>query len=416
MKKNNLSKYVLALIIISNLSFSAYAHPGRTDSAGGHYNRSTGEYHYHHGYPAHQHPDGICPYDFDDQTDYSVSDEVETVETTAPKRFAPKTSGDEGFTTAYNNLRKENENLKVSNEELESEIALLKYENSEIRFSNDHLKSTRKKLLYSLIAAVTIGIPSICFCFHSMKSKKNYASELSVVKRNHAELQTEYDSLKKTDWVKQLSEKQKEINDLLQSTHELRGRIFALKEELKKSQNFSKDLQCDKNILEMQRRRLRDDLDKTRRELEKALKGNLQEEEYISFLRSELEALSTDILSFPKEILYEAGVPNGVTFDKNFLPHYYAQPSVEKNMRVYISKGGKSYHRKFGCSGSTIPIHLFVAATKYTPCERCIPYKAWNYKVPQWYYDFLALLAKYEQEQPQLEDKTSDTSSETEQV
>lgn len=49
---------------------SASAHPGRTDANGGHYDSSTGEYHYHHGYPAHQHTNGICPYDFDDQTEH----------------------------------------------------------------------------------------------------------------------------------------------------------------------------------------------------------------------------------------------------------------------------------------------------------------------------------------------------------
>lgn len=47
------------------------AHPGRTDASGGHYNHSTGEYHYHHGYPEHQHPGGQCPYNFDDQTNHS---------------------------------------------------------------------------------------------------------------------------------------------------------------------------------------------------------------------------------------------------------------------------------------------------------------------------------------------------------
>lgn len=41
----------------------AFAHSGGTDANGGHYDRSTGEYHYHHGYEAHQHPDGICPYE-----------------------------------------------------------------------------------------------------------------------------------------------------------------------------------------------------------------------------------------------------------------------------------------------------------------------------------------------------------------
>lgn len=39
------------------------AHSGRTDSKGGHYNRSTGKYHYHcGGHPEHQHANGVCPY------------------------------------------------------------------------------------------------------------------------------------------------------------------------------------------------------------------------------------------------------------------------------------------------------------------------------------------------------------------
>lgn len=64
--------FLLAFLLL--LSPTVLAHSGRTDANGGHYYRSTGEYHYHHGYPAHQHydmdGDGIidCPYDFDDQT------------------------------------------------------------------------------------------------------------------------------------------------------------------------------------------------------------------------------------------------------------------------------------------------------------------------------------------------------------
>lgn len=53
---------ITLLFIFSNLYTDIYAHSGRTDSSGGHYNSSTGEYHYHHGYSAHQHIDGICPY------------------------------------------------------------------------------------------------------------------------------------------------------------------------------------------------------------------------------------------------------------------------------------------------------------------------------------------------------------------
>lgn len=49
----------------------AAAHSGKTDAWGGHYDYSTGEYHFHHGYPAHQHINGVCPYDFDDRTGWN---------------------------------------------------------------------------------------------------------------------------------------------------------------------------------------------------------------------------------------------------------------------------------------------------------------------------------------------------------
>ena len=55
-----LSLLFLILFIVFNLM--SYGHSGKTDSQGGHYDHSTGEYHYHHGYPAHQHPNGVCPY------------------------------------------------------------------------------------------------------------------------------------------------------------------------------------------------------------------------------------------------------------------------------------------------------------------------------------------------------------------
>lgn len=64
MKRQIIIVFLCALVF----SAAASAHSGRTDSQGGHYNRSTGEYHYHHGYPAHQHPNGVCPYNFNDKT------------------------------------------------------------------------------------------------------------------------------------------------------------------------------------------------------------------------------------------------------------------------------------------------------------------------------------------------------------
>jgi hypothetical protein len=64
----------------------ALAHSGGTDSRGGHYDRSTGEYHYHHGKPAHQHPGGVCPY------------AASPTNTPRPSRTAAPTSAKGGFT------------------------------------------------------------------------------------------------------------------------------------------------------------------------------------------------------------------------------------------------------------------------------------------------------------------------------
>lgn len=72
------------LLVAGNLAIIpfSFAHGGKTDSEGGHTDSNTGEYHYHHGYPAHQHDDmdddGVldCPYEFINATDHSSDTSV----------------------------------------------------------------------------------------------------------------------------------------------------------------------------------------------------------------------------------------------------------------------------------------------------------------------------------------------------
>lgn len=82
--KRFISVIFFLIFLITSLFFVA-AHPGGTDSSGGHYNRSTGKYHYHHGYSAHQHPNGECPYDFDNKTGGSSGYRIEKDKTTTKK-------------------------------------------------------------------------------------------------------------------------------------------------------------------------------------------------------------------------------------------------------------------------------------------------------------------------------------------
>ncbi len=84
---------ISAVLLIAALSFYVSAHPGRTDGRGGHYDSSAGEYHYHHGYSAHQHTNGECPYDFEDKTDHSSgSHSSEKTQTNNQKTNKPKSN------------------------------------------------------------------------------------------------------------------------------------------------------------------------------------------------------------------------------------------------------------------------------------------------------------------------------------
>ncbi|MBE6812898.1 MAG: YHYH domain-containing protein [Ruminococcaceae bacterium] len=85
--KRKIIKGIFAVIVLLCLCLSCglvvSAHPGDTDEYGGHYDRETGDYHYHHGYPPHSHKDGVCPYDFNDRTGWnSGSSSGSTVQTT----------------------------------------------------------------------------------------------------------------------------------------------------------------------------------------------------------------------------------------------------------------------------------------------------------------------------------------------
>ena len=64
-------KIISAIGCLIMLTSVASAHPGRTDANGGHWDQETGEYHYHHGYPAHQHNNGVCPYELEEEPEPS---------------------------------------------------------------------------------------------------------------------------------------------------------------------------------------------------------------------------------------------------------------------------------------------------------------------------------------------------------
>lgn len=97
MKKRLTSFFSLFLLLLA-VPLVVFAHSGGTDANGGHYDSSTGEYHYHHGYPAHQHPNGICPY----LTDTSTKESSEVYEDLREEGSAPATITQSDLDEAWN--------------------------------------------------------------------------------------------------------------------------------------------------------------------------------------------------------------------------------------------------------------------------------------------------------------------------
>lgn len=59
--------FSVVLVLCLGFCLTVSAHGGRTDAQGGHKDNANasglGSYHYHHGYEAHLHPNGVCPYE-----------------------------------------------------------------------------------------------------------------------------------------------------------------------------------------------------------------------------------------------------------------------------------------------------------------------------------------------------------------
>ncbi|WP_399548967.1 YHYH domain-containing protein [uncultured Clostridium sp.] len=88
---------VLNFTIVAN---SVYAHSGRTDSSGGHRDNKNasglGSYHYHHGYDAHLHSNGVCPYESNSNS-LTTSPEKETISKAKVRESGYEKGYDDGY-------------------------------------------------------------------------------------------------------------------------------------------------------------------------------------------------------------------------------------------------------------------------------------------------------------------------------
>lgn len=173
MAKNILSKLFLIVLLSSItvflLSTNASAHPGKTDWQGGHTDMSTGEYHFHHGYPAHDHYDMDgdgkldCPYDFDDKTDHSSS-------------YAKYSVGSNGYTFP------ELETVSLPTIPARTEEKPVPTQNTSIELKEEKMNKT---LLYVVAFLTFVIIILLLMRKHSKEEIKSLKMEMLKEENNH---------------------------------------------------------------------------------------------------------------------------------------------------------------------------------------------------------------------------------------
>ena len=168
--------YILFIIILIILltPIAVIAHSGKTDSNGGHTNHSTGEYHYHHGYSAHDHwdmdDDGDldCPYNFVDKTGSSSGAGYGSVHSSSLYK--------EGYDKGYEDgkLDGHQDGYAQAKETLQAE------------YKNMVNREQIPTAIGTLLLCVVIAVPVTCALLNrrSEQERSRYNEELQKAKEN----------------------------------------------------------------------------------------------------------------------------------------------------------------------------------------------------------------------------------------
>lgn len=309
---------LLFLLILFCLPVASYAHSGGTDANGGHYNRSTGEYHYHHGYSAHQHPNGICPYDYDDQTGSSSGSSsgsyISSLVASSGNTYSDGYDDgyDIGYETGYSNGEDSG------------------YENG-YHEGYDTAVSENTFNFKTGIASGVVGSFLLYFIFRLIKSGR--------------------DSAEVNEFSNKVERYKKKILD---DFHTLQ--IDLIEKEQKLSESI-KRLQSQKTLLEQ-----------SISSMEKR-KTCLKEE--LSDIQLEINELCNT-----HNINYSI-IPDGIVIGEDGLPKDADAPlRWGKTFTVYLNEQTSVYHKgscRYVNSINCRPVHILFASKYCTPCKFCKP-------------------------------------------
>ncbi len=353
----------MTLLIVSCFPICASAHPGKTDVNGGHYDRETGEYHYHHGHPAHDHydidGDGIidCPYNFVDKTGQNSGSS-----SSGSKRSTSYTTALTIPTTSY------------------TTVPYMTAPNTTVPTESKSEPKTGNKDNFTIIFVML----ALCALVVSIQAGLNRDEKKRLEKLNEGK-SLENKELKTQNLDKALEIKR--LEKLIQDKNLENKRLFDDLAAMRKNQESDKEkisnLQTEVSRLsgadhkcEIYKERYSVLLDMIQRKNQEALLNGYSIDNPIS--REALEQLNLKIVIPACVIFNDEGLP--VLLDRYTSGQYGAYT-------VYTSINSKIYHADSLCAGySAYPSHLFHAINcGKRLCRKCANQLKVPDTIPDWY-------------------------------
>lgn len=384
MLMRRISALILALILVLAFAFPVFAHPGRTDANGGHWNKSTGEYHYHHGYPEHQHydidGDGItdCPY-----TDKSKKSQS-SISTPAPVytvKIQPETIP-----------QKQAEPMDEPKPQAKAVAA-----------ETNGSKTISREDGYTAVF-IFVGLFFVVMQFCNISEKNNLEATIHDIKSSYHELSIERFELKT-----QLDVARNELADNCVKLHENRSTIDQMRidmdAQLETNNKLNSEVSELKKSLDAVSLSLRGANQKAL-SLENKLNTADAKNVQLSAENAELKSLLANIGSIVgNDVVCEAKakpevhLPIGVTIH-NRVP-IKGQPTSAKpfgDYTVYVSNKSHVYHKDPACCYSwKAPKHLYSLTDSYRKCSRCCMTDLPPEEDREWYKDITAALMKLDE-------------------
>lgn len=327
-------RFLLLIIAVFVLTVPVFAHPGDTDSTGGHYDRSTGEYHYHHGYEAHQHTDldgdgdRDCPYDFADKTGQNSG-------TSSNRALSSSTETESDYRRGYEAGKNAGYDDGFDDGKTFGQTAAEKrgYEKGR---SDGYSSGYSDARLLGIAGVVVSAL--ICWLLLRWKNR-----ELSDLRSSHARKVRSRDKL--------LQERDLAIDALQKRLADAEAEHRAQIERLSEA---SPDPEQAERLLAQSR--------------------------LMDYIRRH-DPLGRAKIAFPPELR--------ITDDGRLYWGDLAPDKPHGDATVYVTPyGGQCWHCRRGCSGSTQPMFVFEAMRKHRPCGRCVPAPYRTMQVPEWYREF----------------------------